>query len=107
MSYHAARKTAGLGGHYGNLCLVPFSNTTLPDLCYGPANTLLHTQDFLHAGQVLCIAVDKSGEEERVILPEAHTLSELPLVSVLSAGSLSLRSIWCAVRCQVDRPDLT
>jgi hypothetical protein len=38
-------------------------------------------QDFLHAGQVLCIAVDKTGQEERVVLPEAHTLTELPLVS--------------------------
>jgi hypothetical protein len=38
-------------------------------------------QDFLRAGQVLCIASDKSGQEERVVLPEAHTLTDLPLVS--------------------------
>lgn len=37
-------------------------------------------QDFLRAGQVLCIAVDQSGEEEQVVLPEAHTLTQLPLV---------------------------
>lgn len=47
----------------------------------------LPLQDFLHAGETLCIAVSKTGEEERVVLPEAHTLTELPLVgnrSVLS-----------------------
>jgi hypothetical protein len=38
-------------------------------------------QDFLHAGQTLCIAVSKTGEEEHVVLPEAHTITELPLVS--------------------------
>jgi len=38
-------------------------------------------QDFLRAGQVLCIAVDKSGQEEQVVLPDAHTLTQLPLVS--------------------------
>lgn len=38
-------------------------------------------QDFLEAGQVLCIAVDRSGQEERVVLPTAHTLTQLPLVS--------------------------
>jgi hypothetical protein len=41
-------------------------------------------QDFLSAGQVLCIAVDKTGQEEQVVLPEAHTLTNLPLVSTLS-----------------------
>lgn len=41
--------------------------------------------DFLHEGQVLCIAVDKSGEEDRVVLPSAHTLTNLPLVSLLIA----------------------
>jgi hypothetical protein len=37
-------------------------------------------QDFLQEGQVLCIALDKSGQEERVVLPTAHTLTQLPLV---------------------------
>eukprot|EP00775_Hariotina_reticulata_P013314 gene13314-13443_t len=36
-------------------------------------------QDFLRADQVLCIAVDRSGQEERVVLPSAHTLTNLPL----------------------------
>jgi hypothetical protein len=38
-------------------------------------------QDFLHADQILCIAVDRSNQEERVVLPSAHTLTNLPLVS--------------------------
>jgi hypothetical protein len=41
----------------------------------------LPLQNFLHAGETLCIAVSKTGEEERVVLPEAHTMTELPLVS--------------------------
>ncbi|WIA22215.1 hypothetical protein OEZ85_004545 [Tetradesmus obliquus] len=40
-------------------------------------------QDFLQEGQVLCIALDKSGQEERVVLPTAHTLTQLPLVLLL------------------------
>lgn len=58
-----------------SLCITPYSD------CCALHVHVCCVQDFLHAGQVLCIAVDKTGQEERVVLPEAHTLTELPLVS--------------------------
>lgn len=58
-----------------SLCITPYSD------CCSLHVHVCCVQDFLHAGQVLCIAVDKTGQEERVVLPEAHTLTELPLVS--------------------------